>query len=68
MQMQEKVPKLLCAYRNTPRSVTSVSPADTFLKRSPQILLIFVKPEMGRKVARSQTAAKLQRDGRTSTF
>ena len=47
MQIQEKVSKLLCVYRNTPHSVT----AEIFLKRSPRMLLAPVKPNMGRKAA-----------------
>ena len=39
-----------------------------FLKRSPRTHLALVKPDMGRKVARSQTVAKFQKDGRTPTF
>ena len=60
--------KLLCTYQNTPHSVTGVSPAEMFLKRFLQTLLTLVKPDMGKRVARLQTAAKLQRDGRTSIF
>ena len=53
MPLQEKVSKILCAYRNTPHSVTGVSPAELFLKRAPRTLLSLVKPDMGRRVARS---------------
>ena len=48
--------------------VTGVSPAELFLKRAPHTLLSLVKPDMGRTVARSQMAAKLQTDGQSAKF
>ena len=66
MPLQEKVSKILFAYRNTAHSVTGVSPAELFLKRAPRTLLSLVKPDMGRRVARSQTLNGCKIAGRWS--
>lgn len=68
MATNEKVCKILCVYRNTPHSVTGVSPSELFLKRAPRTLLSLVKPDMGRKVAKTQLVAKKQRDGLNAKF
>ncbi|KAL1466598.1 hypothetical protein MTO96_042621 [Rhipicephalus appendiculatus] len=44
---RERVDKFLCAYRNTPSTVTGQSPAQLFLKRQPRTKLSLLKPDFG---------------------
>lgn len=59
---QERVDKFLCAYRNTPSSVTGHSPAQLFLKRQPRTKLSLLKPDFGHAMRDKQEHVKEECD------
>ena len=52
--VKEKLAKFLIAYRNTPHSTTSVSPAQLLLGRPLRTRLVLVKPNLNRKMVNQQ--------------
>ena len=51
--MNTQISRFLFAYRNTPNTVTGVSPAEMLFKRRPKTRLDQVKPEMYKSLARA---------------
>nr|XP_054921419.1 uncharacterized protein LOC126519842 [Dermacentor andersoni] len=60
--VQENIDSFLMAYRNTPSSVTSKSPAELFLRRQPRIKLSLLQPDFAKSMRDKQEKLKEQRD------
>ena len=61
--LPQKIADILFRYRNIPHTTTGKTPAELFLKRAPRTILSLVKPCQQRRVERTQSSTKFQRDG-----
>ena len=59
---QEKLKRVLMAYRNTPHTTTGITPAELLLGRKPKTLLDLAKPNIAETLGRNQSAQKQHHD------
>ena len=61
---QEKLQRVLMAYRNTPHTTTGITPAELLLGRKPQTSVDLAKPNIAERVRRKQSEQKQHHDNK----
>ena len=64
---QEKLQRVLMAYRNTPHTTTGITPAKLLLGRKPKTLSDLAKLNIAERVRRKQSEQKQHHDNRLGT-
>ena len=63
-KFQEKLQRVLMAYRNTPHTITAITPAELLLRRKPKTLFDLAKPNIAERVRRKQSEQKQHHDNK----
>ena len=66
--MSHRLANFLYAYRNTPHTVTGVTPASLFLKRSPRTKLSLLYPNLAENIEHQQRQQKKFHDSPKPTL